>query len=124
MKNTLVALSVRMLATALLSAAALPAYAQEEQIVAKVPFDFVVGTKQMPAGTYTIKPAAEDPSIVAIESSDGRHVAMTITITGRSDEPLAKPELVFEKRGKQYVLARVKETDGNERDIARDRRAS
>lgn len=118
MKTTLVAVSIRLLATALLSAAAVPASAQSEEIVAHVPFNFVVGTTPMTAGTYVVKPMGDDPGIVSIESADGRHVALTVTIPGRSELPLPKPELVFEKRGDQYVLARVRETDGIERDIA------
>ena len=106
------------LAVGLLSiAGAATARADDEAIVAKVPFSFIVGGAHMPAGKYIVKPASDDLRVVLIESSDGRRAAFSLTIPVASDVRVAAPELVFEKRDNQYFLERLIPADGNEREI-------
>ena len=113
--------TIRILAAAaLLSvASAGVARADDEHIVAKVPFDFIVGDAHLPAGKYVVTPVSEDPSIVAIESADGHQVVCSLTIPVSWDVPVSKPELVFERHDNQYVLARLIAADGTEREILR-----
>jgi len=106
------------LAVGLLSiAGAATARADDQQIVANVPFSFIVNGAHMPAGKYVVKPASDDLRVVLIESADGRQAAFSMTIPLASDVRVAAPELLFEKRDNQYFLARVIPADGNEREI-------
>ena len=93
------------------------ARADDEKIVARVPFAFVVGTSTMPAGKYVVAEVSDNPSVVTIASADGRQFAYTMTIPSQGHETPAKPELVFEKVENQYVLARVVPENGIERAI-------
>ena len=110
--------TIRILAVGLLSiAGAATARADDDQIVAKVPFSFIVNGAQMPAGTYIVKPASGDQRVVLIESSDRRQAAFSLTVPLGSNVRVATPELVFEKRDTQYFLARLIASDGDEREI-------
>jgi hypothetical protein len=77
----------------------------------------MVGNAQLPAGSYVVEERFDDPSIVTVESEDGRHVANTLTIGGSSAESRPQASLVFEKFGGQYFLQRVTCDDGSEREI-------
>jgi len=88
----------------------------QERIVANVPFAFMVGKTQLPAGSYIVEERFDDPSVVTIASEDGRHVAMTLTIAG-SSESQPQASLVFEKFEDQYFLQRMTCGDGTEREI-------
>jgi len=105
----------RVVVGALLVAGSASVGRAEERIVAKVPFAFMVGTAQLPAGSYVVK-EWDDPRIVTIESEDGRHVAITLTIAG-SSESRPQASLVFEKFEGQYFLQRMTTADGSEREI-------
>ena len=110
--------TIRILAVGLLSiAGAATARADDEQIVAKVLFSFIVGNAHMPAGKYIVKPASDDRRVVLIESIDGRQAAFSLTVPVAFELRVAAPELVFEKRDNQYFLARLIPADGNEREI-------
>jgi hypothetical protein len=92
------------------------ARADDDLIVVKVPFAFIVGDSRLPAGDYVVREISGDLSVVSIASSDGRQFACTLTIPVSSEESPAKPELVFEKFGGHYFLARVMLED-NAREI-------
>lgn len=71
-----------------------------------IPFDFVAGGKQMPAGRYSvrrIRPDAE--AALLIRSEDGRASAVVLTNTGAAN-PRASA-LVFRQHGESYFLAEV-----------------
>ena len=96
------------------------ARADEDQVIAKVPFAFMVGKARLPAGDYRVREASIDGSIISITNADGREVALaptfpltTVTNAGQAEGP----ELVFEKVNGQYYLARVVSGDGS-REIA------
>src|SRR5215471_12026230 len=101
----------------LLGAGVATAAPQEEQIVANVPFDFVVGSTPMPAGKYVVKTESENPEVVLVESTDGRHAAFALT-TPISNRPVDQSALTFEKRDHQYVLSRLTTEDGEGRELA------
>ena len=110
--------TIRILAVALLSiAGAATARADDDQIVANVPFSFTIGRTQMPAGKYIVKPASDDLRVVLIESSDGHEAAFSLTVPLGSAVRVTVPELVFEKRDNQYFLTRLIPADGDEREI-------
>ena len=123
MRTTLVAISIRILAGALLSAPA-PVFAQEEPtIVATVPFDFTVGHQHLPAGKYVVRPEFDNPSVVWIERADGREAAAALTITVAESNAPSTPSLIFETRDNQHVLARLVDADDTERETMRAHRS-
>jgi hypothetical protein len=72
-------------------------------ISAHVPFDFTVGDKLLPAGTYVI--STENANVIKIQSSD-RRVAILSTTTSDGKESKTA-ELVFNKYGDQYFLHEI-----------------
>ena len=79
------------------------ASAQDRAVKADVPFDFTVGNKLVPAGTYTI--SAEASNVIEIQNLD-KHVAMLTTTTPDGKESKTN-KLVFDKIGDQYFLSEV-----------------
>jgi hypothetical protein len=80
------------------------ALAQDRAVQATVPFDFTVGDKLLPAGTYTIATASYD--VIAIKNYD-RRVAILSTAIPNSKESKNGSKLVFDKYGDQYFLSEV-----------------
>jgi hypothetical protein len=80
------------------------ALAQDPGVQANVPFDFTVGNKLLPPGTYTIVPA--DYGVILIQSLDKRHSVFTAT---RPDAHASDydSKLIFTKYGDQYFLSEV-----------------
>lgn len=79
------------------------ASAQEPQVKAKVPFDFVVENRMLPAGTYRIEPQG---NFLLIQRLDGTGSAYVIATP---DETTAdgKSELYFDVVGGERFLSRV-----------------
>ena len=82
------------------------ARASDVTLVARVPFAFIVGDSQLPAGDYIIKQASNDGSVLSIATPDFRQFVFTLSIASQPDRG-ERPELVFEKVDNQYFLARV-----------------
>lgn len=77
-----------------------------DHIRAKIPFDFVVGDKKLPAGEYFIGNAQITSNIVLrISSRNG--VANTLTIPVQVGTPTDATKLVFHRYGDQYFLFQV-----------------
>ena len=75
-------------------------------VVINVPFDFVAGGKQLPAGSYTVRRVRSDAeTALIIRSEDGRSSAVVLTNTG--DAGPSKAALVFRQHGDRYFLAGV-----------------
>lgn len=75
-------------------------------VTIRVPFDFVAGEKQMPAGRYTVQRIRTDAeSALLIRSEDGRSTAVVLTNTGEN-KPLAAA-LTFRRHGDSFFLAEV-----------------
>lgn len=94
------AVAVTMIGVAIAS----PARA-DERILAKVPFDFIVGRSQFPAGDYVITEASAS-GVLSIANADNRHFAFVLT---NADSPRGEtqPELVFERLGGVNFLSRI-----------------
>ena len=74
--------------------------------VIRVPFDFVAGEKQMPAGRYTVRRIRSDAeSALLIRSEDGRASAVVLTNTGDANPRAAA--LIFRRHGDRYFLAEI-----------------
>jgi hypothetical protein len=94
---------------ALLSALGATSFAQSaRRTVIRIPFDFVVGEKTLPAGRYRIEPVGRDSyttwEIRSTSRSDGA-IVLTTAIGGGAAQ--SEPKLVFLKEGGTYVLAEV-----------------
>ena len=83
------------------------AFAQDQRVKATVPFNFTVGDKTLPAGTYTIASSPSSPEVVAISNW---YMRVTVQAMGRPHQ--ANPEranaLVFHQYGNQYFLSRIR----------------
>jgi hypothetical protein len=77
--------------------------AQERAVKAAIPFDFTVGDKLLPAGTYTI--STESYGVIKIQNT-ATHAAMLNTATHDGNESKTA-ELVFHKYADQYFLNEI-----------------
>lgn len=93
------------LAAALVLAVAANAQVLRTDLI-RVPFDFVAGEKQMPAGLYTVSRIRSDAeTALLIRSEDGRATAVVLTNTGEANPRTSA--LVFRQHGDRYFLAEV-----------------
>ena len=77
--------------------------AQDHGVRATVPFDFTVGNKVLPSGTYTIAPATEHVIVIR-----NREKNITVMSTSYGDGKQSKTgKLVFNKYGDQYFLREI-----------------
>ncbi len=94
---------------ALLSALGATSFAQSaRRTVIRIPFDFVVGGKTLPAGRYRVEPVARDSYTTwEIRSTSRRAGAIVLTTAIRGGAAQAESSLVFRKEGGTYFLAEV-----------------
>lgn len=86
--------------------AALSARTQDtDRVVVKVPFEFVAGTKTLPAGTYTVRRASPGVNSSLLISSYGDGVFL-LPIDADS-VPGGPPKFTFEHVGGKYFLSAV-----------------
>jgi len=75
-------------------------------VTVRVPFDFVAGGKQLPAGRYTARRIKSDSeTALLIRSEDGRAAAVVLTDRGGANPSAAA--LVFRQYGDRHFLAEV-----------------
>jgi hypothetical protein len=86
----------------LASVAATSAKAQEPDLKANIPFDFMVGNTLMPAGEYTIT----SPFQEVLELRTAGHIATVVSSESNVESKLGS-ELVFARYGDQYFLHEV-----------------
>jgi hypothetical protein len=84
--------------------AAAPVFA-ERPLKATIPFDFTVGSKQMPAGEYTV--TFDHPGTVRLTSEAGRASCTVITMAVQAGKTPEVGRLVFNKYGAYIFLSRV-----------------
>src|ERR1700751_877266 len=75
----------------------------EYPVRATMPFNFTVGNKSLPAGTYTILQVRDN--LVEIRNQDGS--AMTLSATYPYGQSSSKAVVVFNKYGDQYFLHQI-----------------
>ncbi len=96
-----ITLRSQILALAILALAAVAPVSVKAQSRAKVPFNFVVAGKTLPAGTYSI--AEKAFGVVSLEG-EGRTISW---IAMGVDSYGANPSLTFDHRGDTYYLRTV-----------------
>jgi hypothetical protein len=78
-------------------------------VEAKVPFDFVVHGKTLPAGDYLLERDDNQPELLLIRGKDGVHTNMIVLTepAGERDPAGETPTLRFKRQGSEYWLADV-----------------
>ena len=79
-------------------------FAQSKVVRANVPFDFTVGDKLLPAGTYTIKETSDH--LIMIRNHD-KPIAVISLVNGDSRNSPNGGKLMFHRYGSQYFLSEI-----------------
>ena len=76
--------------------------------VTTVPFDFVIGSKTFPAGTYTISQISDDPAQgLHIQSADGKINALFLPTATDGTNSSDHARLLFRHDGDKYFLTSI-----------------
>jgi len=81
-------------------------FAQSNGVRATVPFDFTVGTKLLPPGTYTIQKKSINANVILIESHD-KPIATFYLVNPDGNRSPNGGKLLFHKYGGQYFLSEI-----------------
>ena len=85
-------------------------YAQSSAaVVAKIPFEFVIGNRAFPAGEYTF--TYRFTNVIQIQSLDSGESMFVLTRPAETKK--TRNELVFNRYGDKYFLSRLR-TDGDD----------
>jgi hypothetical protein len=78
-------------------------------ITAKIPFDFSVGNKQLPAGEYgfTRQSGIGDNGLMSVRGVDNKTHLFQSTLNAQVNTPNDQSMLVFHKYGDQYFLEQI-----------------
>jgi hypothetical protein len=79
----------------------------QQSMAVNIPFDFVAGNTQLPAGEYTVKVSAPTHSLILVSRKDSTTSAFIITNAAVSSMPQAESKLVFNRYGDRYFLSQV-----------------
>src|ERR1700726_623868 len=79
-------------------------FAQSNGVRATVPFDFTVGDKLLPAGTYTIKEQSDH--VIVIQNHDKPIGAFSL-VNGDGNRSPNGGKLKFHRYGSQYFLSEI-----------------
>ncbi|HYL16443.1 MAG TPA: hypothetical protein VEV41_25640 [Terriglobales bacterium] len=71
-----------------------------------VPFEFVAGGMNLPAGSYDVLHIM-NPNWILLRSSDGRAIAVLSVQVSSSSAKASSTRLVFNQYGQKYFLAQV-----------------
>jgi hypothetical protein len=98
-----------LIVTLALATAIAPANAQSNanKVVADVPFEFSVGYKALPAGTYSVQSIVSAGNGLLIQSTDGKMSALRLSEATPRIKEKPKARLVFHRYGERYFLAEV-----------------
>ena len=100
--------SVLMIAIAIVVSAVSASAQSFEHITAKIPFDFTVGDKTLPAGAYTVRLSnLNAPYLLSIRGEDRQAIAIGFTNAIQANKAAAQTKLVFHRYGDRYFLSEV-----------------
>src|SRR5215469_13914902 len=84
------------------------AFAQTIRVSGDIPFNFVVGSKTYPAGTYEIASIdSTNSKTLLLKTRDGNACAMINSNAAESLKPADKTKLVFNRYADQYFLSQI-----------------
>ena len=92
------------LATAVVSA---NGQSTANKVVANVPFEFSVGYKALPSGTYSVQSIVSAGDGLLIQSTDGKISALRPSEATQPIKEKSQARLVFHRYGERYFLAEV-----------------
>lgn len=92
---------------AVLTLAALAQAQTSRGIQVQIPFDFVAGEKQLPAGSYTVRRVRIDSESALVIKAAGKGEAAAVVLTSTGDEDPSGASLTFRQHGERYFLAAV-----------------
>lgn len=86
-----------------------PAFAQTQEFLTTfhVPFDFQIGGKLLPAGTYTVKRDLQIPHVLRIICPEQKLWMTFQTIPHNLSEQPSRSSLIFKKYGSTHFLSEV-----------------
>ena len=115
-KQMIKTFSMLMLLAVVSLAATVVSAQSARRIVATVPFNFIVGDTEMPAGTYGVMPAPTGSGIMRITGAENSKTVLRLSSSlHRSNAGRGK--LVFHRYQDQYFLSEIwvaGETDGRQ----------
>jgi len=76
----------------------------DHKTTAAVPFDFMVGNRHMPAGTYDI---TSGQSTLLVRGEDNGSASFAIAISAYAAKTQEQAKLVFKRYGDRYFLSQV-----------------
>jgi hypothetical protein len=107
----MIAKTTPMLLAIALLLGAVSVYTQAESVPfmkVSIPFNFTVGNQTLPAGDYTISDwAVHAQSVIWLQSSDGKHIAVMSTHPRYALDPSARTQLIFQHSGGEYFLSQL-----------------
>lgn len=104
LRSILFSLTVLLMATA--------AQAQQTNVKASVPFDFVVGNQSYPAGDYSVKSLSQNGIPILISNDQDSSKGIVLSNTSTLAKPADMTRLVFHRLGDRYFLYQIW-TQGN-----------
>ena len=102
-----VTMLVSIIALAFATAVASNAQSGGNNVRADIPFDFVVGSKTLSAGKYSIAQITSDGAGMRVMSRDGDHKVIRLSNAVRANQPKQKSMLTFRRYGSTYFLAQI-----------------
>ena len=96
-----------LVAVAMLASTRVASAQDRNQILVKVPFDFVAGNKTMPGGEYAVKAIGPTNMLILVARTDSTSSAFLPTHAAVSSQPQMESKLVFNRYGNRYFLAQV-----------------
>jgi len=84
------------------------AIAQTVHVRANIPFNFAVGSKALPAGTYDVGTIGNgDDKMLLVQARDGNSSMIMGSNAAENRKPADKSKLVFNKYGSRYFLSEI-----------------
>ena len=80
-------------------------HAQSIMLKADIPFNFVVGDKQLPSGEYHVKQL--QPGVIQVQDKVTRSSAIVMTTGVQTGKRSDVGKLVFNRYGDNYFLSRI-----------------
>jgi hypothetical protein len=84
---------------------------QAQQVRVSVPFNFRVGTQNMPISNYEILRISANPELFALR--DLNDTSQAVLFRARADEFEGQSKLVFDHYGSDYFLSQIVTPDGS-----------
>src|SRR5271154_1789384 len=81
------------------------------EIIAKFPFQFVVGGKTLPAGTYKVSRLGDDPLSGLMLTNDNGTASVFVLPLSIAEPSSDKPKVGFEQVGARYLLNSIQTGD-------------